>query len=78
VKNRQNNTTTKYLEETMSNNKQYHIENGSEIWNDCVNPPTVEVVSYWVMEGDQMIEICDTYEEAVEYINQLNKKNEQR
>ena len=60
------------------NNKQYHIENGSEIWNDTVNPPTVEVVSYWVMEEDQMIEICDTYEEAVEYINQLNKNNEQQ
>tara|TARA_R110000868_G_scaffold798_5_gene5860 strand:- start:1839 stop:2027 length:189 start_codon:yes stop_codon:yes gene_type:complete len=62
----------------MSNNKQYHIENGSEIWNYCVNPPTVEVVSYWIMEGNQMIEICESYEEAVVRNNQLNKSNEQQ
>jgi len=57
----------------MSNNKQYYIENGSEIWNDTVTPPTVEVVSYWVMSENKMVEICDSYEEAVEYIKQLNK-----
>ena len=53
--------------------KQYYIENGSEIWNDCVEPPTVEVVSYWVMLDNKMVEICDTYEEAVEFIEKLNK-----
>jgi hypothetical protein len=57
-------------------NKEYYIENGSEIWNDCVTPPTVEIVSYWVMLENKMVEICDTYEEAVEFIEKLNKNKE--
>jgi hypothetical protein len=53
--------------------KQYYIENGSEIWNYCVTPPTVEVVSYWVMLDNKMVEICDTHEEAVELIKKLTE-----
>jgi hypothetical protein len=61
-------------ETIMSNNKQYHIENGSEIWNDTVTPPTVEVVSYWVMLETEMIKICDSYEQAVEYIKTIKQR----
>jgi hypothetical protein len=52
--------------------KQFHVEDGAEIWHYDLNPPQYEVLDYWVMIGEEKIFNFPHYEDAVNYANRLN------
>lgn len=56
----------------MSNNKQYHVESGEERWDYDSQIPLREVISYWVMLGNEKVETFAYYQDALDYANKLN------